>query len=187
GLPWVAKRFFNIGAGENQVDIKDNYDQIVKEVTRLSKAGYFLQRFVAEAKKQDVGIEQGIQITDFRLAIELVQDDASPSKASGFSIDEYQGASNPGIIVWLFEPRRSSKVQHWSGTNVYPPWHQNKLGSTLNAFTHYAYLFSQESTVFADLQSTSNFLCFCGFVPTVPPQRLQLSTRTVMVFRSCLT
>ncbi|KAJ7142733.1 kinase-like domain-containing protein, partial [Mycena epipterygia] len=56
-------------------------------------------------------------------------------------------------IVWLFEPRRSSKVKHWSGTNEYPAWHQSKLGSTLSTFAHYAYLFSQESTILADLQS----------------------------------
>ncbi|KAJ7891482.1 hypothetical protein B0H13DRAFT_1625949, partial [Mycena leptocephala] len=43
-------------------------------------------------------------------------------------------------IIWLFEPRRSSKVAHWSGTNEYPAWHQNKIGSTLNAFAHYVYL-----------------------------------------------
>ncbi|KAJ6611954.1 kinase-like domain-containing protein, partial [Mycena sp. CBHHK59/15] len=55
-------------------------------------------------------------------------------------------------IIWLFEPRRSSKVKHWSGTNEYPPWHQNKLGSTLNAFAHYAYL---ESTVLTNLQTTT--------------------------------
>ncbi|KAJ7857103.1 kinase-like domain-containing protein, partial [Mycena olivaceomarginata] len=54
---------------------------------------------------------------------------------------------------WLLEPRRSSRVKHWSGINEYPPWHQNKLGSMLNAFAHYVYLFSQESTVLADLQS----------------------------------
>ncbi|KAJ7785384.1 kinase-like domain-containing protein, partial [Mycena olivaceomarginata] len=54
---------------------------------------------------------------------------------------------------WLFELRRTSKVKHWSGTNEYPPWDQNKLGSTLNTFTHYAYLFSLESTVLCDLQT----------------------------------
>ncbi|KAJ7015826.1 hypothetical protein C8F04DRAFT_984870, partial [Mycena alexandri] len=52
---------------------------------------------------------------------------------------------------WLFEPRRSSKVQRWSGTNEYPPWDHSKLGSTLNTFTHYAYIVSHESTVFCDL------------------------------------
>ncbi|KAJ7789671.1 kinase-like domain-containing protein, partial [Mycena olivaceomarginata] len=63
--------------------------------------------------------------------------------------------SDPGLVIWLFEPRRLTKVTHWSGTNEYLPWHQNKLGSTLNAFTHYAYLLSQKSTVLADLQTAT--------------------------------
>ncbi|KAJ6580234.1 kinase-like domain-containing protein, partial [Mycena sp. CBHHK59/15] len=58
-------------------------------------------------------------------------------------------------VVWLFEPRRSSTVKHWSGTNDYPAWHQSKLGNTLGAFTHWAYLFSQESIVLADLQTAA--------------------------------
>ncbi|KAJ7900789.1 kinase-like domain-containing protein [Mycena leptocephala] len=58
-----------------------------------------------------------------------------------------------GIVIWLFEPRRSSEVQHWSGINEYPAWNRNKLGSTLNAFAHCAYLLSLESTVFCDLQT----------------------------------
>ncbi|KAJ7768617.1 kinase-like domain-containing protein [Mycena maculata] len=154
GLPWVAKRFFDVGAGTGQVEIQENHNEVVKEATRLSKLGYFLKRFLAEAKRQGVDIEHGIQVTDFRLGIEVVED-SGPSMASGFSLEQYQAAGDPDIIVWLFEPRRSSKVKHWSGTNEYPPWHQNKIGSTLNAFAHYAYLFSQESTVLADLQTAT--------------------------------
>ncbi|KAJ7111432.1 hypothetical protein C8R44DRAFT_633314, partial [Mycena epipterygia] len=167
GLPWVAKRFFNIGEGEGQVSIQENHDQLVQEVTRLSKAGYFLKHFFVEAKRRGVDIEQGIRITDFKLGIEVVQDNSGPSKASGFTLEQYQVAqekqgnngSISGLVIWLFEPRCSSQVKHWSGTNEHPPWHQNKLGSTLNAFVHYAYLFSQESTVLVDLQSGLDSLC----------------------------
>jgi hypothetical protein len=195
GLPWVAKRFFNIGAGENQVDIQENRDQIVMEATRLARATYFVERFLAEARRKDVDVEHGtplglfllqglhiwdfepgIQVTDFKLGMEVVQT-SGPSVASGFSLEQYQAAQDvqppvdsddtasasdsdrgPGIVVWLCEPRRSSKVQHWSGTNEYPSWERNKLGSTLNAFAHYAYIFSHESTVFCDLQSESFIL-----------------------------
>ncbi|KAJ7279456.1 hypothetical protein C8J57DRAFT_1570189 [Mycena rebaudengoi] len=72
GLPWVAKCFCNIGAGEGQVDIQENLDQVVKEVTRLCKLGYFVTRFIGEARKQDVEIEQGIRVTDFKLGVEIV-------------------------------------------------------------------------------------------------------------------
>ncbi|KAJ6628765.1 hypothetical protein B0H10DRAFT_1777418, partial [Mycena sp. CBHHK59/15] len=145
---WVAKHFFDVGAGEGQVDIQENHNEIVKEATRLAKAAYFLKRFMAETKKENVDV-----VTDFKLAVEVVHDDSGPSTASGFSLAQYQAANDPAIVVWLFEPCRSSTVKHWSGTNDYPAWHQSKLGNTLGAFTHWAYLFSQESIVLADLQS----------------------------------
>ncbi|KAJ7698810.1 hypothetical protein B0H14DRAFT_2417782, partial [Mycena olivaceomarginata] len=57
-------------------------------------------------------------------------------------------------LFGFFEPRRHSKVQHWSGTNEYPPYHQHKLGSTLNASSH-AYLLSLDSMIFCDLQTAT--------------------------------
>ncbi|KAJ7439285.1 hypothetical protein B0H11DRAFT_1934714 [Mycena galericulata] len=146
GFPMVAKRFRDIGAGEGNVNVKENHDQLIKEVARLARTGYFLQHFIGEAKKQGVDSNSG-----------------GLGAIKGLSVEEYQAtfqaedgsSADPGLVVWLFEPRRSSPVKHWSGTNDYPAWPQNKLGSTLNAFTHYAYLFSHESTVtvLADLQS----------------------------------
>ncbi|KAJ7854450.1 hypothetical protein B0H13DRAFT_1484341, partial [Mycena leptocephala] len=103
---------------------------------RLSRAAYFLKRFIAEAKRQSVDIEQGIEVTEFKLGIEVVQDGSGPSAASGFSLEQYQVAveaqadpsSDPGIVIWLFEPRRSSKVKHWSGTTTEPP---NRVGESI--------------------------------------------------------
>ncbi|KAJ6580673.1 hypothetical protein B0H19DRAFT_1060411 [Mycena capillaripes] len=158
GVPWVAKRFLNIGAGEGQVDIKENLEQVAKEAARLSRTGYFLKHFIAEAKKSGVDIEQG-----FKIGVEVVLGNLGPSNASEFSLEQYQAAcqaedepnSDSDLVVWLFEPRQYSRVKHWSGTNEYPPWPQNKLGSTLNAFAHYAYLFSLESILLADLQTAT--------------------------------
>ncbi|KAJ6491126.1 kinase-like domain-containing protein [Mycena sanguinolenta] len=144
GLPWVAKRFFNIGTGEGLVEICENYREIMNEGTRLARGG--------------------ISVTDFKLGVELISSDSGPSIASGFSMEQHKIArdgqvdtpnSIQGSVIWLFEPRRSSKVERCSGTNNYPPWHQNKLGSTMNTFTHFVYLFSQESTVPADLQTST--------------------------------
>ncbi|KAJ6617370.1 hypothetical protein B0H10DRAFT_1878500 [Mycena sp. CBHHK59/15] len=163
GFPWVAKRFSDVGAGEGHVEIQENREQLIKEATRLGRTGYFLKQFMAEAKRKGVDIDQGISVTDFKLGIEIVENGSAPSLASGISLEQYQAgsevqddsSSDPGIVIWLFEPRRSSKVKHWSGTNEYPAWHQSKLGSTLNTFAHYVYLFSQESTVPADLQTAT--------------------------------
>ncbi|KAJ6474519.1 kinase-like domain-containing protein [Mycena vulgaris] len=140
GLPWVAKRFFNIGAGEGHVDIQENYEQVVKEVTRLSKAGYFLKRFIAEAKKKGVEIEQGIQVTDFKLGVEVIQEGCGPSTASGFSSEHYLKHKTT---------RTLSQGPSSGSSNLDDP------ASTLNTFTHYAYLFSLESMVLADLQSAT--------------------------------
>ncbi|KAJ7686042.1 kinase-like domain-containing protein, partial [Mycena olivaceomarginata] len=135
---WVAKRFFDIGAGEGHVEIHDNREQLIQEAIRLSRTSYFLKKFIEEAKRKCVDIEQTSEVSmeQYEAACEA-QDDSN---------------HDPGIVIWLLEPRRSSRVKHWSGTNEYPPWHQNKLGSTFNAFAHYMYLFSQESTVLADLK-----------------------------------
>ncbi|KAJ7911776.1 hypothetical protein B0H13DRAFT_1875508 [Mycena leptocephala] len=105
GLPWV----FNIGAGEG-CEGGDSVEQ----------GCLFLKRFVAESKRKGVDIEQGIQVTDFELGVGVAQDDSGPLIALGFSKKKYQAAceaqtnsdSDPGIIIWLFEPRRSSKVKH---------------------------------------------------------------------------
>ncbi|KAJ7483121.1 kinase-like domain-containing protein [Mycena galericulata] len=150
GFPWVAKRFYDVGIGEEQVGIQDNHDEVVKEATCLSQVGYFLARFVAEAKKQGVDIEP-----DFKIGFEVfATSDSRPSKASGVSMDQSRAAADIGIL-WLFEPRRNSKVFHWSGTNDHPAWPKSKIGSTLNAFVHFTYIFSQESTVLADLQTSA--------------------------------
>jgi hypothetical protein len=133
------------------------------------------------------------QITVF-LGIEMVPDGAGPSPASGVSLEQYQVAceaqvdsdSDSCLAIWLFEPRRLSKVKHWSGTNEYLPWHQNKLGSTLNTFTHYAYLLSQETTVLADLQSIMFSVSFVALFSDQNSQLPQLSRRMAKESRPCL-
>ncbi|KAK7013006.1 kinase-like domain-containing protein [Favolaschia claudopus] len=155
GMPWVAKRFFEIGAGDEQVEIQQNADFLVQEATRLGKTGYYLGQFIAEAKRRNTSIDDTIAVTEFKLGLEVVADDSAPSPASGISLEAYLAADPSAVqVLWLFEPRRSSAVDHWSGTNEYPPWHQNKLGSTLNAFAHYVYQISQETTVITDVQTS---------------------------------
>ncbi|KAK7035081.1 kinase-like domain-containing protein [Favolaschia claudopus] len=145
GMPWVAKRFKDIGAGEGQVEIAENTAHLMEEVTRLGKTDIYLKGFVAEANDRGTAV--------------------IPPPHLESSLDQYQAACNTtadsesGVsavkILWLFEPRRTTKVEHWSGTNECPAWPQKKLGSTLNAFTHYVYQISQETTVLADLQTSA--------------------------------
>ncbi|KAJ7814270.1 hypothetical protein B0H14DRAFT_2184059, partial [Mycena olivaceomarginata] len=82
------KRFFNVGTGEGDVEITENRNQLVKEASRLNRAAYFLKRFIAEARRQGVDIEQGIDVTEFKLGIEVVPDGSGPSAASEFSLEQ---------------------------------------------------------------------------------------------------
>ncbi|KAJ7879947.1 hypothetical protein B0H14DRAFT_2500381 [Mycena olivaceomarginata] len=180
GSHGLRKHFSDIGAGEGHVEIPENREQLIKEATRLGRTSYLLMQFMAEAKRKGVDIDQEISVTDFKLSIEVVETGSAPSPASGISLEQYQAAceaqddsgSDPGIVIWLFEPRRSSKVVHWSGTNEHPAWHQNKLGSTLNTFAHYVYMLSQESIVLADLQST-----WFNFIFVFPLRLTHISSR----------
>ncbi|KAJ7779279.1 hypothetical protein B0H14DRAFT_2631342 [Mycena olivaceomarginata] len=91
GFPWVAKRFFDIGAGEGHVEIHDNREQLIQEAIRLGRTSYFLKKFIEEAKRKGVDIEQtsGVSMEQYEAACEA-QDDSN---------------HDPGIIIWLLEPR----------------------------------------------------------------------------------
>ncbi|KAJ6556663.1 kinase-like domain-containing protein, partial [Mycena sp. CBHHK59/15] len=56
-------------------------------------------------------------------------------------------------ITWLLEPQRASSIEKWSGTLEHPI-HSGKAGNTMDAFMHFSYIYSQQSLIFADLQST---------------------------------
>lgn len=80
----------------------------------------------------------------------------APSPASGVSMEVFLDSTsqNPdSAITWLLEPRRASSVEKWSGTLEHPP-HSDKAGNTIDAFMHFSYIYSQQSLLFADLQST---------------------------------
>jgi hypothetical protein len=62
-------------------------------------------------------------------------------------------SGNPdSAVTWLLEPLRAASVDRWSGTLEHPI-HADKAGKTIDAFMHFAYIYSQQSLVFADLQS----------------------------------
>ncbi|KAJ7577901.1 kinase-like domain-containing protein, partial [Mycena floridula] len=48
-------------------------------------------------------------------------------------------------VTWLLEERRPTGTKRWSGTNDHPSHHSNRLGSTLNAFAHFAFLYSHKT------------------------------------------
>jgi hypothetical protein len=79
----------------------------------------------------------------------------SPSLASGIDMQVFLDttSANPdSALTWLLEPLRASCIDRWSGTLEHPI-HSDKAGKTMDAFMHFAYIYSQQSLIFADLQS----------------------------------
>ncbi|KAJ7576178.1 hypothetical protein C8J56DRAFT_710238, partial [Mycena floridula] len=56
-------------------------------------------------------------------------------------------------VTWLLEERHPTGTKHWSGTNNHLS-HQifHRPGSTLNAFTHFAFSSCHKTIVLGDLQ-----------------------------------
>ncbi|KAF9251019.1 hypothetical protein L218DRAFT_1065832, partial [Marasmius fiardii PR-910] len=93
-----------------------------------------------------------LEVTDFKIATEVVSPQAKPSPASGISDNEWtafcsqQPADAKLLVVWLLEPMRTGTPKKWSGTLQHPS-HQGKLGVTLTTFVHFTYEWSQKTIV----------------------------------------
>lgn len=96
------------------------------------------------------------QFTEFILAREIVEE-IGPSPASGISMKAWEDhvSDDPSdtFVTWLLEPHRLTHVQRWSGTMAFTN-DIDKSAQTINAFVHFAYIWSQETLLFADVQST---------------------------------
>ncbi len=95
-----------------------------------------------------------LTITAYKFAIEVINDNTKPSTASGVTPQQYEalGEKKP-CIAWLLEPLRIGNiVTKWSGTMQHP-LHNSKVGVSITSFVHFAYVFSLNTIVFADLQS----------------------------------
>ena len=62
----------------------------------------------------------------------------------------------PTPWTWIVEPRRPMSVTKWSGTLTHPNHHGDLIGATICAFVHFAYVYSHNSIVFADIQGMFN-------------------------------
>ncbi|KAJ7832306.1 hypothetical protein B0H13DRAFT_2289105 [Mycena leptocephala] len=157
GKAYVAKRFIEIGNGRDVVSIDENTAQLINEMTRLAEGRYFLTKFYERAEETGTQVSADFMFSDGLLAQEIVGDCAlTPSPASGVPMSVFLDATsgNPdSAITWLLEPLRAASVNRWSGTLEHPI-HADKAGKTIDAFMHFAYIYSQQSLVFADLQST---------------------------------
>ncbi|KAF7333428.1 Kinase-like protein [Mycena venus] len=169
GVAYVAKRCYNIGSG-SPVSIVDNRDQLIKEGTTLGRAKFFLDSFKKECESEDIEISE-FEVTDFILAREGVDgliDSFTPSPASGIKPSDYTSLpdtekdelkTNTAIIssvTWLLEQERGNvQLRKYSGTLDHPRY-SDKQGATINAFQHFSYCYSNNTLVFADIQTSES-------------------------------
>nr|VWP00214.1 Increased rDNA silencing protein 4 [Ganoderma boninense] len=153
----VAKRFFQIGQGEDHVSCAENLNALECDAERLYQGTYFLKKFYQTASERGVEVFERFEFSHCTLAREALDgDDSQPSPASGILSAQWSDASfsdRDAGVVWLVEPERSTTVERWSGTMEHPN-HHDKQGATLMAFVHFAYVYSLRTKVFADLQTS---------------------------------
>ncbi|KAJ7199363.1 kinase-like domain-containing protein [Mycena pura] len=155
---YVAKRFYDIGQGEDQVTLADNKHYLQLEVTRAEQARWFLSNFRRDTDERNIQVYKDVEISRCRLAVEVIKDAQQPSPASGSLARFEEQPLQMREVVWMLEPLRSASVTRYSGTMEHPiP--KGQLALTLSAFVHYAFQFSGDnSIIFADLQGSSGRL-----------------------------
>ncbi|KAJ7590441.1 hypothetical protein C8J56DRAFT_1048600 [Mycena floridula] len=166
GKQHAAKRFHNIRGGKNSaVTINENQQEIINEVSRLTQAAWLYEQFKDLAEDKGVEIDETLRVADCIVAVKIIAD--QPSPASGVGLTKYNDAiadvldnhdqatqnRNFAYVTWLLEELRPKGCKWWSGTNNHPVQH-SKLGTTLNAFAHFAFLCTNKTVVLADLQTS---------------------------------
>ncbi|KAF9000906.1 kinase-like domain-containing protein, partial [Cyathus striatus] len=150
---YVAKRFFRLDDSEDadsnitnpKFDAHSHNVQIQAECSRLSIGKWFLNAYYELCRAKAVDVDEAIIFSDGYLAQELGE---NWSPASGMSTYETEG------IMWLIEKRRPTTVIRFSGTLQHPSSKKDLRSSTIYAFAHFAYGYSNFTVVFADLQGT---------------------------------
>jgi hypothetical protein len=171
GEQYVAKRFQEIGRGEDEVTLAENSSNLIADATRCEMARWLLRKFrnaaaelnleVAKSKCSfqfssliDSNYVEDFEITQLLVVEEVVYEGKAASPASGATLEVLE--SQPGNrVVWLLEPLRNAAVTHYTGTMEHPAG-TGQLAHTLSAFVHFA--FQQSGMIFADIQGISSLL-----------------------------
>ncbi|KAJ6461637.1 hypothetical protein DFH09DRAFT_1347998 [Mycena vulgaris] len=149
---FVAKRFFETGRGEDPVTLEENATNLESELVRVENARWFLKSFRTAAEEINLVTAQNFEITQCRMAQEVVEGDAKPSPASGITSEVWESEPAPTKkIIWLLEPLRNAALTHYTGTMEHPAG-TGQLAHTLSAFVHYAFQASGGDILFADVQ-----------------------------------
>ncbi|KAJ7453494.1 kinase-like domain-containing protein [Mycena latifolia] len=150
GDQYVAKRFFKLEVDDldDSVSVEDNRVQIEGELIRLALGKWFLDAFYrfCNTNKDSISVYSDIEFADAFLAMEKDR----PSIASNVSMI----LSEDDGVTWLVERKRPVSVIKFSGTLVHHSTGRDLRSATISAFAHFAFGYSKETLVFADLQGT---------------------------------
>ncbi|PBK79023.1 hypothetical protein ARMGADRAFT_894191, partial [Armillaria gallica] len=69
-------------------------------------------------------------------------------------------------LIWLIEPLRAAQDQKWSTQLMFNSPNPSRKQMIMDAFAHWTYVASDETTVFADLQSSPHRLAN-GFIQEI--------------------
>ncbi|KAJ7432096.1 kinase-like domain-containing protein, partial [Mycena latifolia] len=150
GDQYVAKRFFKLEVDDldDSVSVEDNRVQIEGELIRLALGKWFLDAFYrfCNTNKDSISVYSDIEFADAFLAMEKDR----PSIASNVPMI----LSEDDGVTWLVERKRPVSVIKFSGTLVHHSTGRDLRSATISAFAHFAFGYSKETLVFADLQGT---------------------------------
>ncbi|KAF7368008.1 Kinase-like protein [Mycena sanguinolenta] len=149
---YVAKRFYEIGRGQDEVTMAENATNLQLDVFRCEMARWFLKNFRQAADDINLEIAKNFEITQVLLVQEIVGDEKHPSPASGVAREVFE-AHPDDMIVWMLEPLRNAAVTHYTGTMEHPAG-VGQLAHTLSAFVHFAFQESRGGIIFADIQAS---------------------------------
>ncbi|KAJ7148736.1 kinase-like domain-containing protein [Mycena crocata] len=149
---YVVKWFFEIGRGVDEVTLAENHRELRNEIERYEIMRWFLSKFREAAEVGNVETAKNFEISQCRLAEEVVPTGESPSSASNIAAEVLESTPN-GKIVWFIEPLRNAAVTHYTGTMDHPAG-TGQLAHTLAALVHFAFQHSYGTILFADLQGS---------------------------------
>ncbi|KLO19783.1 kinase-like protein [Schizopora paradoxa] len=145
GKEYVLKKFFRVQAHAPTLTLEENNENVFKDLARLTWGKLFYKDFQAAVAQKAIAIDDTITFADAWLGRELEDENGSP-------IDDDKATD------WIVEDKRSKLTSRYSGTMVFRSMDRDLRGSTLSAFTHFAFFQSSSTTLFADLQGTETFL-----------------------------
>ncbi|KAJ7191238.1 kinase-like domain-containing protein [Mycena pura] len=154
GKQYVAKRFYRDSIDSEHVSLVKNSTLLQEELMVIGEITHMLKAFYVHSSQNHVEVDKTLAVTTAWRGTEDVDDGTKPCSVANVSPEDLDMAHARGVD-WLVEPRRRGAVQKWSGT--VPSKSQatttSRLAATITAFVHFAYVFSQKSMVFCDVQT----------------------------------